>query len=108
MGINGWAIESRVYAEDPFRNFLPSIGRLVYYRPPEEDDHVRVDTGVFEGGEVSMYYDPMIAKLITYGADREEAMRPHALGAGSLPDPRRLQQPQFPVSADGAPAVCQR
>jgi len=74
VGINGWAIESRVYAEDPFRNFLPSIGRLVYYRPPGDDDHVRVDTGVFEGGEVSMYYDPMIAKLITYGANREEAI----------------------------------
>jgi len=74
VGINGWAIESRVYAEDPFRNFLPSVGRLVYYRPPEDDAHVRVDTGVFEGGEVSMYYDPMIAKLITYGADREEAI----------------------------------
>ena len=73
VGINGWAIESRVYAEDPFCNFLPSTGRLVYYRPPAEDEHVRVDTGVFEGGEVSMYYDPMIAKLITYGADREEA-----------------------------------
>jgi propionyl-CoA carboxylase alpha chain len=75
VGINGWAIESRVYAEDPFRNFLPSTGRLVYYQPPAEDDHVRVDTGVFEGGEVSMFYDPMIAKLITYGADREEAIR---------------------------------
>ena len=74
VGINGWAVESRVYAEDPFRNFLPSIGRLVYYRPPENDQHVRVDTGVYEGGEVSMYYDPMIAKLITYGADREEAI----------------------------------
>ena len=73
VGINGWAIESRVYAEDPFRNFLPSVGRLVYYRPPVEDEHVRVDTGVYEGGEVSMYYDPMIAKLITYGRDREEA-----------------------------------
>jgi propionyl-CoA carboxylase alpha chain len=73
VAINGWAIEARVYAEDPFRNFLPSIGRLVYYRPPVEDEHVRVDTGVFEGGEVSMYYDPMIAKLITHGADREEA-----------------------------------
>ena len=73
VGINGWAIESRVYAEDPFRNFLPSIGRLVYYRPPAEDENIRVDTGVFEGGEVSMYYDPMIAKLITWGANREEA-----------------------------------
>jgi len=74
IGINGWSIESRVYAEDPFRNFLPSTGRLVYYRPPEEDDHVRVDTGVFEGGEVSMFYDPMVAKLITWGEDREQAI----------------------------------
>jgi len=74
VGIEGWAIESRVYAEDPFRNFLPSTGRQIYYRPPDENDHVRVDTGVFEGGEVSMYYDPMIAKLVTYGADREEAI----------------------------------
>jgi len=73
VGIDGWAIESRVYAEDPFRNFLPSTGRLVYYRPPAENEHVRVDTGVFEGGEVSMFYDPMIAKLITYGDNREEA-----------------------------------
>jgi len=72
--INGWAIESRVYAEDPTRNFLPSTGRLVYYRPPGDDGHVRVDTGVYEGGEVSMFYDPMIAKLITHGADREEAI----------------------------------
>jgi propionyl-CoA carboxylase alpha chain len=74
VGINGWAIESRVYAEDPSRNFLPSIGRLVYYRTPEDGNHVRVDTGVFEGGEVSMYYDPMIAKLITHGDNREEAI----------------------------------
>jgi len=73
VGIDGWAIESRVYAEDPFRNFLPSTGRLVHYRPPAEDEHVRVDTGVFEGGEVSIYYDPMIAKLITWGDNREEA-----------------------------------
>ena len=74
IGINGWSIESRVYAEDPFRNFLPSTGRLVYYRPPEEDDHVRVDTGVYEGGEVSMFYDPMVAKLITWGEDRDQAI----------------------------------
>jgi len=73
VGINGWAIESRVYAEDPSRNFLPSVGRLVYYRPPGDDENVRVDTGVYEGGEVSMYYDPMIAKLITWGVNREEA-----------------------------------
>ena len=74
VGINGWAIESRVYAEDPFRNFLPSTGRLIYYRPPDDDDHVRVDTGVYEGGEVSMFYDPMVAKLITWGDDREQAI----------------------------------
>ena len=74
IGINGWAIESRVYAEDPARNFLPSTGRLSYYQPPAEDEHVRVDTGVDEGGEVSMYYDPMIAKLITYGEDRSDAI----------------------------------
>ncbi len=72
--LTGWAMESRVYAEDPFRGFLPSIGRLVKYRAPEESEHVRVDTGVYEGGEISMYYDPMIAKLITFGADREEAI----------------------------------
>jgi len=73
VGIDGWAIESRVYAEDPFRKFLPSVGRLVYYNPPPQGPRVRVDTGVFEGGEVSMYYDPMIAKLITHGDGREEA-----------------------------------
>ncbi len=71
--LTGWAMESRVYAEDPFRNFLPSIGRLVHYRPPE-GENVRVDTGVYEGGEVSMFYDPMIAKLVTYGKDRNEAI----------------------------------
>ena len=74
VGINGWSIESRVYAEDPFRNFLPSTGRLVYYRPPAENDYVRVDTGVYEGGEVSMFYDPMVAKLVTWGKDRDEAI----------------------------------
>ncbi|MDJ0793320.1 MAG: acetyl/propionyl/methylcrotonyl-CoA carboxylase subunit alpha [Woeseiaceae bacterium] len=74
VGIHGWSIESRVYAEDPFRNFLPSTGRLVYYRPPQDDDFVRVDTGVYEGGEVSMFYDPMVAKLITWGKDRDEAI----------------------------------
>ena len=72
--LNGWAVESRIYAEDPFRNFLPSIGRLVRYRPPVEEGDVRVDTGVYEGGEISMYYDPMIAKLITYGPDRRAAI----------------------------------
>jgi propionyl-CoA carboxylase alpha chain len=70
---SGWAIEARIYAEDPFRNFLPSAGRLVRFVPPQENRFVRVDTGVFEGGEVSIFYDPMIAKLITFGATREEA-----------------------------------
>ena len=73
--LNGWALEARVYAEDPFRNFLPSIGRLVRYQSPKETHHVRVDTGVTEGGEISIYYDPMIAKLITFGADRTEAIQ---------------------------------
>ena len=72
--LEGWAMESRVYAEDPFRNFLPSIGRLTRYRAPEGEG-VRVDTGVYEGGEISMHYDPMIAKLITYGADRDLAIK---------------------------------
>ena len=71
--LHGWAMESRIYAEDPFRNFLPSTGRLVRYHAPEETDFVRVDTGVYEGGEISIYYDPMIAKLITYGPTRENA-----------------------------------
>jgi propionyl-CoA carboxylase alpha chain len=77
--LNGWAIESRIYAEDPFRNFLPSIGRLTRYRPPAEGERdsgaiVRNDTGVFEGGEISMFYDPMIAKLCTWGEDRGVAL----------------------------------
>jgi propionyl-CoA carboxylase alpha chain len=78
VGINGWSIESRVYAEDPYRNFLPSIGRLTRYRPPAEMASdtlvVRNDTGVYEGGEISMYYDPMIAKLCTWAPTRGEAI----------------------------------
>ena len=70
----GWAMECRINAEDPLRNFLPSTGRLVKYQPPAAKDGVRVDTGVFEGGEIPMYYDSMIAKLITHGANRDEAM----------------------------------
>jgi propionyl-CoA carboxylase alpha chain len=86
IGIDGWAIENRVYAEDPYRGFLPSTGRLVRYQPPvpgwADDgsangrrgiDGIRVDDGVYEGGEVSMFYDPMIAKLITWGETRDEA-----------------------------------
>ncbi len=81
---NGWAIECRINAEDPYRNFLPSTGRLVKYRPPEQNMEasqpipqgggVRVDTGVYEGGEIPMFYDSMIAKLITHGRDRNEAI----------------------------------
>ena len=90
IGIDGWSIESRVYAEDPYRNFLPSIGRLVRYEPPVPGwtgesgpagrrghemggGGIRVDDGVFEGGEVSIFYDPMIAKLITWGPTRDAA-----------------------------------
>jgi propionyl-CoA carboxylase alpha chain len=72
--LNGWAVEARVYAEDPFRNFLPSTGRLVKYREPEPGPDVRVDTGVYEGGEISMFYDPMIAKLCTHGKTRNDAI----------------------------------
>ncbi|MDO7844114.1 acetyl-CoA carboxylase biotin carboxylase subunit [Sphingomonas immobilis] len=83
--LTGWAIENRVYAEDPYRGFLPSIGRLVHYDPPEDQrpeygpvgkgaPYIRVDDGVKEGGEVSMFYDPMIAKLITHADTREEAI----------------------------------
>ncbi len=71
--LTGWAMESRVYAEDPFRNFMPSIGRLFGYREPQ-GEAVRVDSGVYEGGEVSMHYDPMISKLITYGDNRTQAI----------------------------------
>ncbi|MEE4207552.1 MAG: acetyl/propionyl/methylcrotonyl-CoA carboxylase subunit alpha [Erythrobacter sp.] len=92
IGIHGWSIENRVYAEDPYRGFLPSTGRLTHYSPPlpgwTEDDEVagkarrgvahgagsiRVDDGVFEGGEVSIFYDPMIAKLVTWAPTRDEA-----------------------------------
>jgi propionyl-CoA carboxylase alpha chain len=72
--LDGWSMECRINADDPFRNFLPSTGRLVKYRPPEELDGVRVDTGVYEGGEIPMYYDSMIAKLIVHGKDRTEAI----------------------------------
>ena len=93
MTLTGWALESRLYAEDPYRNFLPSIGRLTRYRPPEEvaagpllksgkwqgeapagETALRNDTGVYEGGEISMYYDPMIAKLCTWAEDRPTAI----------------------------------
>jgi propionyl-CoA carboxylase alpha chain len=76
--LNGWAIESRIYAEDPYRNFLPSIGRLIRYRPPEERARpqgvVRNDAGVFEGAEISPFYDPMISKLVTWAPSRLNAI----------------------------------
>jgi Acetyl/propionyl-CoA carboxylase, alpha subunit len=71
---HGWAIESRIYAEDPNRKFLPSTGRLIRYREPQESDEVRVDSGVYEGGEISMFYDPMIAKVTTWGRDRDASV----------------------------------
>jgi len=80
--LKGWAVEARVYAEDPYRNFLPSTGRLTRYRPPDERVSggvtVRNDTGVYEGGEISLYYDPMIAKLVTHAPTREEAIEAQA------------------------------
>ncbi len=80
--LSGWAVESRVYAEDPTRGFLPSTGRLVKYRPPAEGRvegvTVRNDTGVYEGGEISIYYDPMIAKLVTHAGDRLSAIEAQA------------------------------
>ena len=80
--LTGWAVESRIYAEDPFRKFLPSIGRLVKYRPPAEGVRdgvtVRNDTGVTEGGEISMFYDPMIAKLVTHAPTRAAAIEAQA------------------------------
>jgi propionyl-CoA carboxylase alpha chain len=85
--LSGWAVESRIYAEDPYRNFLPSTGRLTKYRPPAEGTidgvTVRNDTGVYEGGEISIFYDPMIAKLVTHAAARETAIeaQSHALDA---------------------------
>lgn len=84
--LKGWAMESRIYAEDPARGFLPSSGRINLYIEPEENQHVRVDTGVYEGGEVSMFYDAMIAKLCSYGKNRNEAIEHmrHALGGFAI------------------------
>jgi propionyl-CoA carboxylase alpha chain len=86
--LTGWAVESRVYAEDPFRNFLPSIGRLVKYRPPAESSQdgitVRNDTGVQEGGEISIHYDPMIAKLVTHAPSRAAAIEAQATALDSF------------------------
>lgn len=86
--LTGWGVESRLYAEDPFRNFLPSIGRLVKYRPPAEASQdgitVRNDTGVQEGGEISIHYDPMIAKLVTHAPSRAAAIEAQATALDSF------------------------
>ena len=108
IGIDGWAIENRVYAEDPYRGFLPSTGRLVRYVPPrhgEEQGYVRIDDGVAEGGEVSIFYDPMIAKLITWAPTRNEAadLQVQALDAFRIEGPGNnlhflsalMQHPRF-------------
>jgi len=86
--MTGWAVESRLYAEDPFRNFLPSVGRLVKYRPPAESRvdgiTIRNDTGVQEGGEISIYYDPMIAKLVTHASSRAAAIEAQSTALDSF------------------------
>jgi propionyl-CoA carboxylase alpha chain len=98
--LDGWAIESRIYAEDPYRNFLPSTGRLTRYNPPAEGNattapFVRNDTGVFEGGEISTFYDPMIAKLCTWAPDPPRRHRRHGRGAGRVRGRGRRQQLPF-------------
>ena len=110
--LDGWAIESRLYAEDPYRNFLPSIGRLTRYRPPEEErtpsQAVRNDTGVFEGGEISMYYDPMIAKLCTWAPDRAGGDRGDARRARRFRGRGDRAQPAVPLGRDGPSALRRR
>ena len=75
VALTGWALEARVYAEDPLRGFMPSIGRLVRYREPEQGQRLRIDSGVVEGSEITMFYDPMIAKVVTHGETRDDAIR---------------------------------
>ena len=107
--LNGWAVESRVYAEDATRNFMPSTGRLVRYRPPVEGTHdqitVRNDTGVFEGGEISIHYDPMIAKLVTHAPDRLERDQGAGDRARQLRHRRHPAQHPVPVDPDAASAL---
>jgi propionyl-CoA carboxylase alpha chain len=113
VGINGWSVENRVYAEDPYRGFLPSIGRLVRYNPPEstpsstqaDEPRIRVDDGVAEGGEVSMFYDPMIAKLVTWAPTREAAIDAQIAALGRVRDRGAGHQHRLPVGADAASAL---
>ena len=109
--LDGWAVESRLYAEDPYRGFLPSIGRLTRYRPPAEgrsgEGVMRNDTGVAEGGEISMFYDPMIAKLCTWAPTREQAIdaRPtRSTRSWSTASSTNV----VPVGADAASALARR
>ncbi len=112
MKLNGWAVESRVYAEDPYRNFLPSIGRLTRYRPPAETSldgvTVRNDTGVTEGGEISIYYDPMIAKLVTHAPTRDAAIAAQANALDAFVIDGIRHNIPFLVGADGASALAGR
>ena len=110
--LNGWAVESRIYAEDPMRNFLPSTGRLVTYRPPQEGAAdgvtVRNDTGVYEGGEISIYYDPMIAKLVTHAPTRAAGHRGAGARARRLRHRRHPPQHPVPLGPDAASALAAR
>jgi propionyl-CoA carboxylase alpha chain len=104
-------MESRLYAEDPYRNFLPSIGRLTRYRPPVEGRTdrggiVRNDTGVFEGGEISMFYDPMIAKLCTWAPTRREAIEEMRLALDTFEVEGIGHNLPFCVRGDGPSALC--
>ena len=107
LTIQGWAVESRIYAEGPLTgSFLPSIGRLVRYDPPKEGERgaytVRNDAGVREGDEISMFYDPMISKLCTWGATRAEAVAGMGPGAGGFPHRRPGPQRAVPGGGDGS------
>ena len=108
----GWAVESRVYAEDPTRGFLPSTGRLTRYRPPAEGTHdgvtVRNDTGVFEGGEISIHYDPMIAKLVTHAPDRLGAINAQATALDAFVIDGIRHNIHFSIGADAASPLARR
>jgi hypothetical protein len=105
--LDGWAMECRINAEDPFRGFLPSTGRLVKFMPPPEvPGAVRVDTGVAEGGEISMYYDSMIAKLIVHAGTRDAAIARMRDALEPFRDSWRLVQHRLPGRAHAAPALC--
>ena len=106
--LSGHAIEARIYAEDPDRGFLPSIGTLAHLRAPATGPAVRVDTGVRAGDEISPYYDPMIAKLIVHGEDRPAALAPPGPGARRLRNRRGCDQRRVPAPRRHARGVCDR